>query len=252
MILKIFLIKYFYKIQTFYFYILELFFTTKEFDHKMIPIIINNRNRLTYLRKLIISLEIRGYYNIIILDNDSTFEPLLKYYNNECKYKVYFLGGNLGHLALWKTDLFNDYKYNFYVYTDSDLEIINECPEDFIKQILIEMKLNKQIQKIGLSLRTDNLPDAYKLKDEVINWENKFYQKKYKKNDTFYIAQVDTTFAVYRPFAYGGSSDHHLTLRTSYPLMVSHLPWYVDSNSMTYEDTFYIKNASSSTFWTKK
>ena len=218
----------------------------------MIPIIINNRNRLTYLKKLIKSLEIRGYYNIIILDNDSTFEPLVNYYKNECKYKVCYLGSNFGHLAIWKTDLFNDFKYDFYVYTDSDLEIIEECPDNFIQEILIVMNSNKFIQKIGLSLKTDNLPDSYNLKAEVINWEKIFYQKKYNKNKNFFIAHVDTTFAVYRPFAHGGSSDHHLTLRTSYPLMVSHLPWYVDSNNMTNEDKFYIQNASSSTFWTKK
>lgn len=245
------LIKIYYILETHYFIILELLFSSKELDFKSIPIIINNRNRLTYLKKLIQSLEIRGYNNIIILDNDSTFEPLLYYYENDCKYRVCYLKGNLGHLALWKSNIFNQYKYNFYIYTDSDLELIDDCPENFIQDILLEMKSNKYIQKIGLSLRTDNIPDCYDLKQEVINWEKRFYIKKYKRNKNYFKAHVDTTFAVYRPFAYGGSSDHHLTLRTSFPLMASHLPWYVDSKNLTAEDKFYIQNASSSTFWTK-
>lgn len=219
-------------------------------DYKSIPIIINNRNRLTYLKKLINSLEIRGYYNIIILDNNSTYEPLLNFYKNECKYKICYLKDNLGHLALWKTPLFNDYKFNYYIYTDSDLELIEECPENFIEDILLEMKKNRFIQKIGLSLRIDNLPDSYNLKQDVIKWENKFYLHRYK-NDNYFISQVDTTFAIYRPFAYGGSSDHHLTLRTSFPLMANHLPWYIDSSNMSFEDKYYIENANSSTFWTK-
>lgn len=249
--IRIILIKIYYILETHYFLFLELLFSPKKFDYKTIPIIINNRNRLTYLKKLIKSLEKRGYFNIIILDNDSSFEPLLNYYKNECKYRICFLNANLGHLALWKSKYFNEFKYNYYVYTDSDLELTDECPENFIQDILTEMKFNKYIQKIGLSLRTDNLPDYYDLKQEVIDWEKRFYEKKYNRNKLFFIAQVDTTFAVYRPFVYGGSSDYHLTLRTSYPLMISHLPWYVDSKNLTIEEKFYIQNASSSTFWTK-
>ena len=249
---KKYLIKIYYKIEINYFILLEFLFSKNIFNYKSIPIIINNRNRLTYLKRLIYSLEIRGYYNIIILDNDSTYEPLLNFYKNECKYKICYLNANLGHLALWKSSVFNDYKYSYYIYSDSDLELVEDCPENFIQKILLEMQSNKYIQKIGLSLKTDNLPDCFDLKKDVMNWEEKFYGNIYKHNKDFFVAHVDTTFAVYRPFAYGGSSDHHFTLRTSFPLMASHLPWYVDSKNLTIEDKFYIKNAITSTFWTKK
>lgn len=70
-------------------------------DVKNIPIIINNRNRLTYMKMLISSLEKRGYNNIYIIDNDSTYPPLLDYYSKECIYPVFYLNKNVGYNALW-------------------------------------------------------------------------------------------------------------------------------------------------------
>ena len=45
-------------------------------DCKQIPIIINNYNHYTYLRDLIGCLERRGYRNLYIIDNHSTYCPL--------------------------------------------------------------------------------------------------------------------------------------------------------------------------------
>ena len=52
-------------------------------DAKQIPIVINNFNRLGYLKRLIASLESRGYKNIHIIDNNSTYPPLLEYYEKQ-------------------------------------------------------------------------------------------------------------------------------------------------------------------------
>ena len=71
-------------------------------------------------------------------------------------------------------------------------------------------------------------------------------------NDLFYIAHVDTTFAVYRPFARGGSHKFKLTLRSTYPFSARHLPWYNDSKNLSAEELFYVSNSVTSTFWTNK
>jgi hypothetical protein len=42
----------------------------KKIEYTEIPIVINNRNRITFLKKLIDSLKSRGYNNIFILDNN--------------------------------------------------------------------------------------------------------------------------------------------------------------------------------------
>ena len=48
---------------------------------KDVPIFINARDRLGVMKKLIDWLLAAGYRNLIILDNNSTYPPLLEYYN---------------------------------------------------------------------------------------------------------------------------------------------------------------------------
>src|SRR5437016_2259980 len=67
-----------------------------EKNSKQIPIIINNRNRVTYLLQLISWLEKSGYNNIYIIDNNSKYPPLLEYYS-KTKYPVFRLKENAGH-----------------------------------------------------------------------------------------------------------------------------------------------------------
>jgi hypothetical protein len=236
-----------------YFYknkISELLFSKRPNNPFDIPIIINNRNRYEYLLRLINSLTKRGYTNIIILDNDSTYPRLLDFYNHECEFEVIFLRKNLGHLALWKSPLYNRVKKGYYVYTDPDLEIYEKCPNDFMNFLLQGLIYNPRVQKIGLGLITDDLPDCYEHKKAVIEWEKKFTSVNY--NDNYYKSHVDTTFALYRPFASGGSHEYKLALRSKFPYEVHHLPWYIDSNNLKSEDIYYLQNAESSTFWSKK
>jgi len=83
-------------------YLAELINPSQIIDYKRIPIIINNFNRLTYLKELIQSLEQRGYSNIYIIDNLSTYQPLLDYYES-CRYRIFRLKKNLGSYALWNS-----------------------------------------------------------------------------------------------------------------------------------------------------
>ena len=71
--------------------IFSAFVFKKTKDFRKIPIIINNFNRLTYLKDLIFFLEKNGYVNIVVIDNASTYPPLLEYYKQEYKYKLYQL-----------------------------------------------------------------------------------------------------------------------------------------------------------------
>lgn len=98
-------------------------FGSKKINYKDIPIIINNYNRLEMLTKLIHSLENKGYHNLYIIDNQSTYPPLLEYYTR-LPYPVYMLNKNVGHLSLWETGIFKQFKDSYYAYTDSDLEIL--------------------------------------------------------------------------------------------------------------------------------
>ena len=57
------------------------------------PIIINNYNRLEYLKDLIAWLESAGMKKIYIIDNLSTYPPLLEFYK-KIKYTVFKLDKN--------------------------------------------------------------------------------------------------------------------------------------------------------------
>lgn len=238
----------YYRMYYIYIVLFSKIFRSRIMDCKRIPIIINNRNRFTYLRKLIDSLESRGYYNIYILDNNSTYPPLLSYYS-ELSYKIIRLNANLGYLALWKSGLYKKFYRDYYVYTDPDVVLIEECPSDFLKVLHDKMRQDLSLYKVGLSLRIDDLPESYNKRNEVLHWEKQFYEERI--DSFFFSARVDTTFALYRPGSTKAEANFYTkTYRSDFPYQVRHLPWYVDSNNLSEEDQFYIQNSATSTHWT--
>jgi hypothetical protein len=211
---------------------------------KNIPIIINNFNRLGYLSELINWLERAGMTNIIILDNASTYPPLLKYYKT-CPHRIIYLGRNAGYMALWESDVFEEFRNDFYVYTDPDVVPTEDCPNDFMDVFLKILAANADVKKVGFSLKIDDLPDFYERKAEVLAMETKYWKR--KRSTMAYDAPIDTTFALYRPKAFG---DHRRkALRTFPPYIARHLPWYIDSQNLPEEEIFYKKIASDSNSW---
>lgn len=207
-------------------------------NYLRVPIVINNFNRLTYLKQLIDWLQNAGYTNLIIIDNKSNYQPLLEYYK-VTKAKVIFLKENYGHLAFWKSGIYRDYYSNYYVYTDPDVLPIDTCPKDFMKIFLENLVKYPTIHKIGFSLQIDDLPDHYNKKQDVLKWEADFWKRKIA--DNIYDAPIDTTFALYKPF----TNELKWTLRGyrfAPPLVCKHLPWYEDSNNIDEENLFYIQN----------
>lgn len=221
----------------------------KTTDPKEVPIIINNFNRVTYLKKLIKSLEMRGYGNIYIIDNASTYPPLLEYYE-KCSYKVFRLKENIGYLSIWKTGIYDIFKRSYYVYTDSDMEIDENCPDDFMAKFISILDRFPMAQKAGFGIRTDDLPAHFKKRDEVIEHEARFWKKEVEKD--IYEAEIDTTFALYRPFCKGKADKHQKTYRTGRPYVIRHLPWYVNSEEISEEEAYYINSITQSTHWSQQ
>jgi hypothetical protein len=231
-------------------YLLELARPSQINDYKQIPIIINNFNRLDSMKKLIDSLEKRGYKNIFIIDNRSTYPPLLEYYKT-CRYTVFRLNQNIGMTALWKSDIYKRFRNDFFVYTDSDIVPIEECPDDFLLFFLNTLKKYNLAQKVGFSLKIDDLPDCYAMKEDVIFWEKQFFKR--KRDDFLYWAPIDTTFALYRPRGKRKHARYNIEMyRTAFPYMARHLPWYVDSENPDEENRYYIKQTFIKTSWSKK
>lgn len=209
---------------------------------------IGSGNRSSFLKHLIDSLKKRGYNNIIILDNNSTYPPLLDFYRTKlCN--VIFLNKNLGFDALDKIPLYKKIRKNYFVYTDPDVVPIEECPDDFLKFFMDTLKKYPTVQKVGFSLKIDDLPDNFESKKQVIAWEKKYFDKQI--DNKLYLAQIDTTFALHRPFASLSLKGRLKMIRTGYPYTARHMPWYNDSANLSEEEVFYINHVEIGTHWSK-
>ncbi len=219
-------------------------------DFKTIPIFINNYNRLTTTKLLINALRNRGYSNIHILDNKSTYPPLLEFYKTtNCK--VHYLKKNYGSKAYWKSNLWLKYLNSYFVYTDSDVVPLDSCPDNILEYFYTILKKYPKAHKVGFSLKINDLPSSFKNKDKVIEWESKYFSKEIESN--LYIAPIDTTFAFYRPFSKAGKRDYStLVFRTGVPYQARHLPWYIDSNNLDKEETYYLNAIETRTHWSRQ
>lgn len=234
-----------------YFYWRERLQPSKITSAREIPIIINSFNRLTTLKLLVSSLEKRGYTNIHILDNCSTYPPLLEWLDS-CPYEVIHLPGNLGFKALWKHKPSRKrFCSDYYIYTDADVELDEACPDDIIERMFSLLHDSYPYAfKIGPSIRIDDLPDCYSRKQEVIDWESKFFTR--PEGDSLFRAPIDTTFALYRPRIGLSRRPSLEAYRMAAPYQIRHLPWYEDSANLTDEEQYYKSHCRCVTAWSSK
>ena len=201
-----------------------------------IPIFIISYNRLSYLKQLVSRLEEMGKKNIKIIDNHSTYPPLLEYYMT-IPYRVFYMDDNYGHMVFWKKDDFKKYRNNFYMITDSDVIPSKECPNDFVERFISILKEYPNIRKVGFSLRIENLPDN-KNSDDIKKIECEYWKHRIRRIEA-YIASIDTTFALYAPDDISPQNDFFSGIRTDKPYDALHLPWYRDSEIVSEEEMFY-------------
>lgn len=201
-----------------------------------IPIFLISYNRLSYLKTMIQWLEERNLRNIKIIDNDSTYPPLLEFYDRT-EYEVFRLGYNGGHTVFWKDPIFAEYRKEFYILSDPDLQAIEECPDDVIKKLFECLREYRFVNKAGMALKIDDIPEDGIFGNQVVRWEKRFYRIQVEK-DVFF-APIDTTFALYLPEDLFEPRRQDASLRVGYPYQVRHLPWYKKQNELTDEDIFY-------------
>lgn len=210
------------------------------------PVVINCRDRVAPLRKLVDWLTDHGYDRIVLVDNASTYPPLLRYLDRS-KHYVVRLGANVGHLAPWDAGVIDVHigADEYYVETDCDVVPDAACPGDVLPLLRQLLDRFPEHCKAGLGLRIDNLPRWFRHRDEVARWEQQFWQKTIPASDegwpTLYEAPVDTTFAMYRP-----SSRPLLdkAIRTGFPYVARHEPWHANSWIPGREQRFYQAHAS--------
>lgn len=201
----------------------------------MIPIIINNFNRLTTTKRLVEDLKALGYTDIYILDNNSTYPPLLEWYDTEpCE--VHRLAENLQGLSIYNSSYIEDFKeHPWIVYTDSDIELNPDTPPLFI-EYLISLAEIYSINKVGLAIRIDDLP-ATSFATEYRNWEQKYWERSPEPN--IYEAHIDTTFCVIKPTL----PFDYIALRVAGNLTSRHIPWYTNFDDLSEEERYFIETS---------
>src|SRR5690606_27910094 len=125
-----------------------------------------------------------------------------------------------------------------FVLTDCDVLPDADCPPDAVQQLAAILQRYPNFTKVGLSLRIDDIPDHYNMKQKVLEWEAPFWEHPLE-DGTLYEAAVDTTFSYYRPGIAPADPRWWRSLRTAAPLTARHLPWYADTSRPSDEDIYY-------------
>jgi hypothetical protein len=198
-----------------------------------------NRNRVTLTVNLCTWLAERGL-EVIIVDNASAYPPLLDYYTR-CPFKVMRLKENFGHTVIW----LNGIAYEMgvkgrYIVTDPDLDL-SGVPNDFVSVLSEGLDRHMSYPKCALSLELNDLPSST---------EGNFIRKHEAKywtiplNDKYFLADTDTTLALYREgtFIYSLSA-----IRTNRPYTARHIPWYyTDFDNLPDDEKYYFLTANGS------
>lgn len=204
-----------------------------------IPVVIMCRDLLTPLEDLIAWVEAEGLERILLVDNDSSYEPLLDYYE-QTPHQVIRLGRNAGHRSAWLPEVRALVGDRPFIVTDPDVVPVPEAQgaTKFFIELLNRYPLHP---KVGFGLRLDDLPEHYGPREDVLRWESQFWQVEHEPG--VYVAPIDTTFALNRPHT---ELVVRPALRTGHPYVARHTPWYQDSANPDPDFAYYRAHADQS------
>jgi len=230
------------------------------------PIIINNYNLLTYPRDMVESLLTWDHVErIFIVDNNSTYEPLLKWYEQMKKVDlitIIRLPYNYGHLAPWQLKIVDiickEFGSEHYVVTDPDLDI-SHLPGDTLDTMATmyydlpnglydyqgrpdDPFYRRSIPyrtKIGLGIQIDDIPE-----DSLFytHMETRYHEQ--PKINQVQLAPLDTTFAMYP--AIMNNEPGIGGVRMLDPYTCKHIPYYFTESTLKddHEFMYYLENAN--------
>ncbi len=202
---------------------------------KKIKAFIVNRNLISSLKNAVNFLLKEPRIEIVIFDQQSTYPPLLEYYNNSGVTVVYSSQNNGPH-SVWGDQLRPYFNDNYFIIADSDC-LYDDVPNDWLDK-MINVLENTDVFKVGFSLDISDLPET-EIGRQAREWESKYW---INRKDIGWDAHIDTTFALYRPFS-GFAYD---ALRLDKPYCIKHTPWYLTDENITDEWKYYLNTAASS------
>ena len=205
------------------------------------PIYLTNMNRLTTTKNMVEKLfELNSKANITIIDNSSTYSPLLDWYEkvqndiNIIKHKT-----NLGPWTFFRSGYWKKCKENFYCYSDADLELNPNMPYNW-QEIMFEYH-KKYEAKASLVLRLDDIPRNH-LYDKINKHQSNSWNKTDEKN--IYTGITDMTFS----FDAKNCGYRYKSVRLGGNFACRHIPWYLDPNNISEEEKYYLSHIDSKKF----
>ena len=216
-------------------------------DWRDVPVFLINHDNLTRgFKQQVEWLTDVGMTSLTVIDNGSTYQPLLDYYEG-VSFRV-IRQTNRGPYVFWETNLHEQQEMP-YIVSDADCVPSADCPKDLVEKMLFVLEKHPTIvRKVGPSIRIDNLPDVYAKKEKVIAHESQFWTDfQYETHEKspwvvegtppMYDSIIDTTFAMYpRQSPWPGWHHHY---RLAPPYSVEHKPWYEDSSNPSEECLYY-------------
>lgn len=225
---------------------------------EFMPVFIPAFNNPTVLRNIVEQLRARSFTNITILDNASTYPPMLELLDDLSRQMdVRRLGENLGPRSVFTIPALWDSMPPVFCLTDPDLAFNPEMPTDFLKKLYGLSERYKR-GKVGLAL---DISDPHSIRDEdfLINgakykiweWEAQFWATELESG--VFDAPIDTTFALYNKRFFEHAEPLN-ALRVGGAFTCQHLPWRRDfalplDEANYYRNTnvhsYYLPNAAS-------
>lgn len=203
------------------------------------PILITVRDRLSDLRRLVDWLERAGHQRLVLLDNASTYGPLVEYLEAS-PHEVRYLGENLGARCAWIAD--QTPPDAWFVVTDPDILPTEDCPLGLVAHLHRLLLEHPRFSKAGPGLFLDDIGET-----DFLNWERSLVGISSSEFPVprgreiapgAFASLIDTTFALCRPnapFTYDA-------IRAGAPYLARHLSWYRESEPSD-EDRFYLERA---------
>jgi hypothetical protein len=221
---------------------------SKELFKKNMTCVIIGYNQPTYIKKMVKQLE--KYTNdIVIIDNDSNFKPLIEYYEKEYPYTLLKMKSNLGH-KVYEKSFMEKIIGDVFILTDPDLEFNKNLPDNFIENI-IEISTYYQAEKVGFALlydAPDIRTDIKAFGKSIKEWEKQYWTYKfYYPDHEIWSAALDTTFCLINKQNKGG----HYRIAGNY--LCKHLPWHNGFEKQIPKDEFdnYMNKNVSTNYWKK-
>jgi hypothetical protein len=226
---------------------------TWDYLKQNISALIISFNNFTFLKMMVNQLK-KYTKDIIILDNNSSFPPLIEYLKSlESEYTIFRFDKNYGY-TIYKQERIQNLVGPIYLLTDPDIQLNPNLPSTFIREFY---ELSKQYQryKVGPALdifsddiRTDVKSHSRTIYDwESQNWKVKIPNEKFE----LYPVGIDTTFCLVNTNYPTGSWNSN-SLRVAGNYTAKHLPWHKNWQSLLMENEYetYMKD-NNSTNWCK-